>query len=112
MTATNFTLCLAFTLAFLCAGTARAQIFFDNWTHPRTGDPDLDRAVAICDEPGRSVHSNTIPDFPLWSPGYESCAAVISAWEKSDAARRQREAKDKAEADRAWLDSYAKGLKP
>ncbi len=80
-------------------------------THLKTGDHDLDRAVAICDaHPNRAT--NVIPAGPPYDPAYAGCGPVLERWDASDAARREAERKAKDAADKAWLEEYARGIKP
>lgn len=82
--------------------------------HSSTGDVDLDRAVKICD--AHALHGDgvvmTIPDWPHWSKDYAGCHDIIARWNASDTARREAEARQREDADRAWLAEYAKGAKP
>lgn len=90
--------------------------------HAATGDTDLDRAVSICDAHAEHVMSDgnnvlSIPDSVHWPKDYAACYDVVARWNESDVARwnesnvarRQAEARRREEADRAWLNDYAKG---
>lgn len=78
--------------------------------HSRTDDANLDRAVSICDT--HAEHNGIIPEMPHWSKDYTGCYDIISRWNASDIARREAEARQREDADRAWLAEYAKGAKP
>lgn len=82
--------------------------------HAQTGDADLDRAVALCDA---RTHYNGIIDG-AWrdssiDPEFKAaCGPVLSAWQKTKTAQDIAERAAKASADKAWLEDYAKRLKP
>src|ERR1019366_7019862 len=82
--------------------------------HATTKDANLDRAITICDA---HTHYNGITDgqwrdYAFDAGWRDACAPVINAREKSGAARQIAERKAKETADKAWLEDYAKGLKP
>lgn len=79
----------------------------------RTGDPDIDRGMAICDahkrfsnycvDSGGSGPDQCVTPYD-YPPDYaKSCAAVEAAWQASDTARWQRAAAAKTADDLAWL---------
>lgn len=74
-------------------------------THAKTGDAELDRAMAICD-----AHPNLQragppyrPDDARWAPSFtKSCEVTVDEW-----GRKDLEQSTKSEADdRAWLDGF------
>jgi hypothetical protein len=81
-----------------------------NNSHAKTGDADLDRAVAICDRHTASSFIVTDPPTTDWPAAYDMCHKVMTHWKRSEAAKRQEAAKQKEAADKAWLDSYTAGL--
>jgi hypothetical protein len=74
-----------------------------------TGDPNLDRALAICNA-HRDDPQNVTPQIPSWPDAYKGCWAVQDAYQRSDAAKQAAAAKAKEDADRAWLAGYAAKL--
>jgi hypothetical protein len=84
--------------------------------HAVTGNPALDRAMAICD--AHRLNDNTIiaTSPPSLGGGYEkdygpSCAAVEQQWQQTTVAKAQRDAAKKVADDKAWLDGYAHTLR-
>lgn len=78
-----------------------------------SGNANLDRAIAICDA-HRITDGlmQTVPETLRWQSGYEACAGVSDAWEKSKAAAVERERQRKEDADRAFVNDFAKHLDP
>jgi hypothetical protein len=77
-----------------------------------TGNPGLDRAMAICDGVRFEVPTTTSNLVPLgdWPPAYKPwCERAQETWLASDAARREREAAAKKAADLDWLRAWAEG---
>lgn len=77
--------------------------------HAPSGDANLDRAIKICDD-NQSIEVFMTPQIPHWKPGYEACAQVSGAWERSRAAQEERERQKKEDADRAFVGEFAKSL--
>lgn len=91
--------------------------------HERTGDDDLDRAVGLCDSHRTSVGNTMITTYPgqtepeyVYDSGWNdkplyACSKVYSAWYKSDAVRKDREAKEQDKRDLDFVQGYSRGLK-
>lgn len=96
--------CRDFPVVGLCGGGAPA--------HAKTGDADMDRAVALCDA-HRNTETNVIPVWPEFEKDYDaSCVVVMREWSASEAVKAEKERQAKAAADKGWLEDYTKRLKP
>ncbi len=106
-TQTNIT-----TSANLCADNINVFPHETVWRRPKTGDDDLDRALAICDA-HPNPEQNMVPVYPEYdAKTVPWCGAVLDKYAQTETARRIQADVDKEKADRAWLEQYAKGLKP
>lgn len=71
---------------------------------------DLDRAMAICNE--HRKHPPFNPEPLTYQDDWKACYRINDLWQKSDAARKQREAEAKEKADKAFVESIAKKAHP
>lgn len=72
---------------------------------------DVGRAMAIC-EAHRDHSMMTTPETIEYGKDWQACHKIRALWEKSDAARKQREAEAKEKADKAFVESVAKKARP
>ena len=72
---------------------------------------DVGRAMAIC-EAHRDYSMMTTPETISYAKDWRACLKIRELWEKSDAAREQREAEAKEKADKAFVESVAKKAQP
>jgi hypothetical protein len=84
----------------------------DNSRYAKTGNPDLDRAIAICEahEHLTGVTDGSWKERRVETDYQVDCGKVYISWNKSDTARRIREAEAKEKADREFLSTYAGNL--
>lgn len=82
--------------------------------HEKTGDANLDRAMAICDEhkhsTGMVIDTNPPQDDTAFNAGYEACSKVQDAWNRSHVAAEARAKAAAEKEDREFLAAYAAKL--
>lgn len=74
------------------------------WGQSTPNDPDLEKALAICDQHGRREMPVYHAHAP-WYQGWEDCQKV------RDELSRIKESAPKKTVDQEWLEQYVKGLK-
>lgn len=80
-------------------------------TRTPSGDPSLDRAIAICDAHRDRSNYMVVPEPRRWREGYEVCSAVSDAWNQSKAGAELRARKEKEADDRLFLSEFGNHIK-
>jgi hypothetical protein len=80
--------------------------------HAPTEDPDLDRAMAWCDNHMHETYNGSMGGNRMYGYDDDRCGSIEGHWANSrtQTAAREAEAAAKKAADQAWFDQYVKSI--